>query len=88
MCKTYEAIYDLAKRMKSDVLICSLNHLKIEGTLHKCDDNEGKCYENIITLKDATVTCPHTDYKQEYKWINISSKYIQAFAFKCCKKDN
>lgn len=86
MCKTYEAIYDLAKRMESDTLICSLNHLKIEGTLHKCDTNDGKCYENVITLKDAIATYPHTDYKQEYHWINIPSKYIQAFAFKCCKK--
>ena len=86
MCKTYEAIYDLAKKMESDILICSLNHLKVEGQLHKCDSDEGKCYESVVTLKDAIVTCPHTDYKQEYRWINIPSKHIQAFAFKCCKK--
>jgi len=86
MCKTYEAIYDLAKKMESDILICSLNHLKIEGQLHKCDSDEGKCYKSVVTLKDAVATCPHTDYKQEYRWINIPSKHIQAFAFKCCKK--
>ena len=86
MCKTYEAIYDLSKRMESDVLICSLNHLKIEGTLHKCDSVDGKCYKDVVTLKDAVATYPNSEYRQEYSWINISSKYIHAFAFKCCKK--
>ena len=86
MCKTYEAIYDLSKKMESDVLICSLNHLKIEGQLYKCDHKDGKCYEEIVTLKDAVVYCPKSDYQQEYGWINIPSKYIQAFTFKNCKK--
>ena len=86
MCKTYDAIYDLAKSMESDELICSLNHLKIEGKLYKCDSKDGKCYDDVITLKDAVAICPQSDYRQEYSWINIPSKYIQAFAFKCCKK--
>lgn len=86
MCKTYEAIYELSKKMESDELICSLNHLKIEGTLHKCDSKDGKCYEDVVTLKDAVAICPKSDYRQEYSWINIPSKHIQAFAFKCCEK--
>lgn len=88
MCKTYDAIYELARHSKSDILICSLNHLKVEGILHKCkcDFQDNKCYDGIVTLKNAVVSCCGTDYRQEYEWLNISSKYIQAFTFKCCEK--
>lgn len=84
MCKTYSAIYELAKNSESKILICSLNHLKIEGELHrcKCDFQDNKCYDGIITLKNAVVTSSKNEYRQEYDWINISSKYIQAFTFK------
>ena len=86
MCKTYDAIYDLAKTMETEEVILSLNHVKIEGYLYKCDSKDGKCYQEVVTLKDAVVECPKSNYRQEYKWINIPSKHIQAFAFKCCKK--
>ncbi len=88
MCKTYDAIYNLSKHTESDVLICRLNSIKIEGNLHKCCEEMGqeKCYEGIITLTDATVTSLKNEYQKEYKWINIPSKHIQAFAFKCCEK--
>ena len=88
MCKIYDAIYELSQHTESNILICSLNHLKIEGELHKCmcDFNESKCYDGVITLKNAVVTCKNDEYKKEYEWINISSKHIQAFAFKCCEK--
>lgn len=87
MCKTYEAIYQLKDYVESDILICYLNHLKVEGTLHSCDCNfkESRCYDGIVTLKDATVYCPKTDYKKEFAWLNIPSKKIEAFAFKCCE---
>ncbi len=89
MCKTYDAIYEIAKHSESNILICSLGHLKVEGELFKCDkDNDNKCYDGVITLKDAKVCCPKSDYKKEYAWINISSKFIQAFAFKCCEKNS
>ncbi len=90
MCKTYDAIWRLSEHVKSNILICSLNHLKIEGELHKCSFSEekqnGECYDGIITLKNAVVSCMKNEYKHEYEWLNISSKHIQAFAFKCCEK--
>jgi len=89
MCKTYDAIYELAKHAESDILICALGHKKIEGHLHKCNSefHEDKCYDGIVTLKDATVTCFKDENVKEYTWINIPSKHIQAFAFKCCEKN-
>ena len=88
MCKTYDAIYELAQHSESDILICSLNNAKIEGKLHRCncDFKDNRCYDGVITLKNAIVTCYKTEYKKEYEWINIASKHIQAFAFKCCEK--
>ena len=87
MCKTYDAIYELSNHVESDILICSVGHSKIEGHLYKCCDEFGneKCYEGIITLKDAIVNCCHNEQK-EYKWLNIPSKQIEMFAFKCCEK--
>lgn len=88
MCKIYDAIYELAKHVESNVLICSVGHLKIEGELHKCDciTNDCKCYDGIITLKDVIIKCHKSGEEMKYKWLNISSKHIQAFAFKCCEK--
>ena len=85
MCKTYDAIYEIAKFVESNVLICHTPHAKYKGTIYKCDcySNDCKCIDGIITLKDATVTCISGEQKQ-YKWINISSKHICAFSFKCC----
>lgn len=87
MCKTYDAIYELSNYTESDILICSVSGLKIEGQLHKCFQEMGQeqCYKGVVTLKDATISCLSNDYKQQYKWINIPSKHIQAFAFKCCE---
>ncbi len=87
MCKTYDAIYELSNHVESNILICSLNHLKIEGELHNCCDifDTKECYEGIITLKDAKVYCHTTQTTKEYKWLNIPTKHIQAFAFKCCE---
>ena len=87
MCKTYDAIYELSKYVESDILICSLEHMKIEGQLYKCCSEMGKekCYEGIITLKNAVITCCKNHEEKHFKWINIPSKFIQAFAFKCCE---
>ena len=86
MCKTYDAIYEIAKFVESDILICQVENSHFEGELHKCDcySNDCKCEEGIVTLKNATVTCASGE-KKEYKWINISSKHIASFAFKCCE---
>ncbi len=88
MCKTYDAIYELSKYTESDVLICFLDHAKMEGKLYKCDYEMGseKCYEGIITLKDAKVKCAQTGEEKDFAWINIASKQIKAFAFKCCER--
>jgi len=92
MCKTYDAIYELSKHVDSNILICSINHAKIEGELHKCGEVKeepekfGKCYDGVITLKNAKVTCKQTNEIHEFSWLNISSKHIQMFAFKCCEK--
>ena len=90
MCKTYETIYELSKHVNSNILTCFLGHLKIEGELHKCDWNSGeiKCYDGIVTLKNAIISCPNIENQIKYDWINISSKQIQAFAYKCCEKKN
>lgn len=88
MCKTYDAIYELSKHTESDVLICFLDDVKIEGLLYRCEYEMGseKCYDEIITLKDAKVKCSHTQEVKEFAWINIPSKKIMAFAFKCCER--
>ena len=89
MCKTYDAIYELSNYAESDILICSVGHMKVEGKLYKCcaEFGDEKCYEGIITLKDAIVKCVHNEEQKEFKWINIPSKHIDAFAFKCCEKE-
>lgn len=88
MCKTYDAIYEIAKFVESNVLICCSEHVKYEGEIHKCDcySNDCKCIDGIITLKNAKVTCENGEIK-EFKWINISSKHIESFAFKCCERE-
>ena len=90
MCKTYDAIYELVNYTESDVLICFLDNVKIEGKLYKCDYEMGKekCYDGIITLKDAKIKCfnsHHDDKEKEFAWINIPSRQIKAFAYKCCE---
>lgn len=89
MCKIYDAIYELSNYAKTDILICSVGHLNVEGKLYKCcaEFGDEKCYEGVITLKDAIVHCSHSGENKEYKWFNISSKHIDAFAFKCCEKE-
>ena len=87
MCKIYDAIYKLAEHVESDVLICVLPHVIIEGSLHRCNCNFDldKCYDGIVTLKDAKLIFNETKETKDYKWINISSKNILSFAFKCCE---
>lgn len=88
MCKTFDAIYRLSKNVESNVLICMIQGLTIEGNLYRCDcgfDND-KCYDGIVTLENAKITCNKTNETKEYKWLNISSKQILAFTFKCCEK--
>lgn len=88
MCKTYDAIYELVKHTESDILICMLDHLKIEGQLYRCEYEMGKekCYEGIVTLKDVKIKCFHHEEEKQFGWLNIPSKHIKAFAFKCCEK--
>ena len=87
MCKTYDAIYELSNYTKSDILICLTGCMRIEGKLYKCcaEFGDEKCYEGIITLKDAVVKCTHDDNTKEFKWFNVPSKHITSFAFKCCE---
>lgn len=87
MCKIQDAIYELVNHVKSDTLICSLGDITIEGKLHQCECgfSDCKCYDGVITLENAVVKCCKNDYKKEYRWINISSKQIKAFSFKCCE---
>ena len=86
MCKTYEAIYEIAKFVESNVLICETINTKYEGIIHKCDcySNDCKCIDGIITLKDASVINFNGEEKQ-FNWINISSKHIESFSFNCCE---
>lgn len=87
MCKTYDAIYEILEHVESNILICNTDQLSYEGTLHKCCDIEDcRCLDGIITLKDAIITCHKSGERKEFKWINISSKHIQSFSFKCCEK--
>lgn len=88
MCKTYDAIYEIAKFVESNILICNTGNTKYVGEIHKCDcySNDCKCIDGIITLKNAQATCKNGETK-EFKWINISSKHIESFSFKCCEKN-
>lgn len=87
MCKTYDAIYKIAKTVESDVLVLWVGHKKISGTLINC--KEDKCMDEVITLQDATAECIHDGVKKEhhFRWLNIPSHHIKAFTFKCCVVD-
>ena len=85
MCKTYDAIHKLAKKTESDAIVLWVGHKKVSGKLYTCD--EGKCYDEIVTLEDAVVEHCHGDKECQYrevKWLNIPSHHIKAFTFKCC----
>ena len=88
MCKTYDAIYEIAKFVESNVLICRTSNARFEGQVYKCDcySNDCKCIDGIITLKDAVVTYSNGQTK-EYSWVNIAAKHIEAFSFSCGSKD-
>jgi len=87
MCKTYDAIYKIAKTVESDILVLWVGHKKISGTLLDC--KEEKCMDEVITLKDATAECFHDGVKKvhQFRWLNIPSHHIKAFTFKCCVLD-
>jgi len=84
MCKIYDAIYELAKHVNTNILTCNIGCLEYVGELHKCDciTNDCKCYEGIITLKNVDITCRRTNETKHHEWMNISSKHIDAFSFK------
>ncbi len=96
MCKTYDAVYELAKHAQSNILICFMGDCCIEGTLYSCEEEMGKqkCYDEVITLKDVKIKHHHAginlemnqNHEKEFAWLNIPSKHIKAFAFKCCEK--
>lgn len=87
MCKTYDAIYKVAKNVESDVLVLWVGHKKIMGRLLDC--KEEKCLDEVITLQDASVECMHEGgkHRHEFRWLNIPSHQIKAFTFKCCMID-
>ena len=90
MCKVHKAIYELAKFVNSNILICTTGNLHFEGELHKCDWNEENdaCYDDIVTLRNVKVSNYDNMQTREYEWVNISSKRIDAFSFKNCKKED
>ncbi|MBE7706631.1 MAG: hypothetical protein E7Z91_05265 [Cyanobacteria bacterium SIG30] len=87
MCKTYDAIYELRKHVDSSYLIVWVDDTKIKGELYCCDDRDCKCFKDVITLKDATISCPKTNSEHKIKWINVPSMWVKAFAFECCLMD-
>ncbi len=88
MCKTYDAIYKIAKTVESDVLVLWVGHKKVMGKLIDC--KEEKCMDEVITLQDAVVECHHMGgekHSRSFRWLNIPSHHIKAFTFKCCMVD-
>jgi hypothetical protein len=87
MCKTYDAIIEMKKQMEVDTLIVYIEGAEVKGSLQcECDCKKHECHHDIITLKDATVTCKHTHETKEFKMFNIPSMWIKAFYFSCCIK--
>ena len=88
MYKINSAIYELLRHVESDTLICVTGNLRIVGTVHRCDWEEGtdECYNDIVTLKNATVTSKGEETRH-YSWINIPAHLINAFAFECCQEN-
>lgn len=88
MCKIHKAIYELAKHVNSDILVCTTGNLHFEGQLHKCNwgEDNNACYEDIITLKNVKVSNYDNMQTREYEWVNIASSRINAFSFKNCIK--
>lgn len=86
MCHIHEAILDIAKTAESDVITIWVDDVEIHGTIVKCDCEEEncKCYEDILTLKDTCVHCKGTEEKREFKWLNIPTWGIKGFTFECC----
>ncbi len=87
MCKTYDAIYELRKNMESSYLILWVDHMKVKGELFCCDEKNCKCLKDVITLQDVTTYCQKTGNEHHFKWLNIPSHFIKAFAFECCVID-
>lgn len=84
MCKTHEAIYDIAKMVENDKIVLWVDGVEIRGTLADCDCKEEKCrcFEDILSLKDACAKC--NGEKKTYKWLNIPTWGIKGFTFECC----
>ena len=86
MCKMYDAIYEVRKHTKSDLLHLWLDGAYVKGTLTCSCFGEEKPLDGIITLKDVVVECSEHHHKNEYKWLNIQAKKIKAFVFDCCMR--
>lgn len=86
MCKTYDAIFEIRKNVDSAYLVLWIDNLKIKGELHMCDEHKCKL-KDVITLQNATTYCMKSGNEHHYKWLNIPSHWIRAFAFECCVID-
>ena len=85
MCKTYDAIFEIRKSAESSYLILWTNGMVIKGELYCCDNNHDcKCLKDIITLHNVVVYCQKSGEEYHYKWLNVPSAHVKAFAFECC----
>lgn len=88
MCHIHEAIHSISKMSESDKITIWVDGAEIHGTIFCCDESgeggENKCFEDILTLKEACASCGGE--KKHYKWLNIPTYGIQGFTFDCgCK---
>ena len=82
MCNVHEAIHAIAKMSEAEKIILWVDEVEIHGTIFCCGEGEeNKCFEGILTLKEACANC-HGE-KKHYKWLNIPTGYIQGFTFEC-----
>ncbi|GBF22892.1 hypothetical protein tpqmel_0296 [Candidatus Gastranaerophilus sp. (ex Termes propinquus)] len=89
MCKTFEAIHKIAKKLKKEgkggeSIELAIFGAKVKGTLYCCVDGHD-CYEGVLTLKDVKVECFNMMGKEpevkEKEWLNIPTHNIIAFHF-------
>ncbi len=87
MCKTYDAIVEMKKHMETDILTVYIDGAEAKGSLQcNCECEHYRCQPEVVTLKDATIKCHHTQEVKELKMLNIPSMWIRAFYFECCEK--
>ena len=86
-------MYELSKKYEADKICIVTNHLKISGNLCKCEGDEKKKDEHILTLMDAKMwrlkdLCKHgeTDCNCEdasfcaLEWLHVNVAKIVAFS--------